>query len=133
MNRELLQNITENLRKDKRIIFAYLYGSAARGDMREDSDVDIAVFLQDPEDDPLLDASISLELEEIAGRSVDVRIINHAPAIFINQVLKDGELLFSENDRLRINFEVKNINEYLDFLPLINEYDKKRLERYGIG
>jgi len=35
--------------------------------------------------------------------------------------------------QLRINFEVSKINEYLDFLPLINEYDKKRLERYGIG
>ena len=133
MGRELLQNITKKLRKDKRIIFAYLYGSAARGDMREDSDVDIAVFLENPEDDPLLDASISLELEEIAGIRVDVRIINHAPAIFINQVLKDGKLLFSDDDRLRINFEVNNTNEYLDFLPLINEYDKKRLERYGIG
>lgn len=133
MNRELLQNITKKLRRDKRIIFAYLYGSAARGDMREDSDVDIAVFLQDPEDDPLLGASISLELEEITGRSVDVRIINHAPAIFINQVLKDGKLLLSGDDQLRVNFEVRNMNEYLDFLPLINEYDNKRLERYGIG
>lgn len=133
MNRELLQNITKKLRKDKRIIFAYLYGSAARGDMREDSDVDVAVFLQDPEDDPLLGASISLELEEITGRSVDVRIINHAPAIFINQVLKDGKLLLSGDDQLRVNFEVRNMNEYLDFLPLINEYDNKRLERYGIG
>ncbi len=133
MKRELLQNITGKLKKDQRIIFAYLYGSAARGDMREDSDLDIAVFLQDPEDDPLLDANISLELEEIAGRSVDVRIINHAPAIFINQVLKDGKLLYSQDDQLRINFEVNKTNEYLDFLPLINEYDKKRLERYGIG
>jgi len=81
----------------------------------------------------LLEADISLELEQTLDRGVDVRIINHAPAIFINQVLKEGILLFSRDEPLRINFVVRNINEYLDFLPIINEYDKKRLERYGIG
>ena len=129
---ELLQNLTKNLRKDKRIIFAYLYGSEARGTMREDSDMDIAVFIKNIDEDPLLEADISLELEQRLDRSVDVRIINHAPALFIYQILKDGVLLFSHDDQLRINFEVKNIMEYLDFLPLINEYDKKRYERYGI-
>ncbi len=133
MNRELLRKVTEKLEKDKRVIFAYLYGSAARGTMREDSDVDIAVFLENPKQDPLLEADISLELEQTLDRSVDVRIINRAPAIFTNQVLKEGILLFSRDEPLRINFEVRNINEYLDFLPIINEYDKKRLERYGIG
>jgi len=44
MNRELLRKVTGKLEKDKRVIFAYLYGSAARGTMGEDSDVDIAVF-----------------------------------------------------------------------------------------
>ncbi|OPY22555.1 MAG: Nucleotidyltransferase domain protein [Methanobacterium sp. PtaU1.Bin097] len=133
MNMELLRKVTEKLEKDKRVIFAYLYGSAAQGTMREDSDVDIAVFLENPKQDPLLEADISLELEQTLDRSVDVRIINHAPTIFTNQVLKEGILLFSRDEPLRINFEVRNINEYLDFLPIINEYDKKRLERYGIG
>jgi hypothetical protein len=133
MNRELLRKVTGKLEKDKRVIFAYLYGSAARGTMGEDSDVDIAVFLENPKQDPLLEADISLELEQTLDRGVDVRIINHAPAIFINQVLKEGILLFSRDEPLRINFVVRNINEYLDFLPIINEYDKKRLERYGIG
>lgn len=133
MNSELLQNITKKLRKDKRIIFAYLYGSAAKGIMREDSDVDIAVFAEKPEEDPLLEANISLKMEQVLNRSADVRIINHAPAILINQVLKEGILLLSRDESLRINFEVRNMNEYMDFLPLINEYDKKRMERYGIG
>jgi len=38
----------------------------------------------------LLEADISLELEQTLDRGVDVRIINHAPAIFTNQVLKRG-------------------------------------------
>lgn len=133
MNKELLQKVTEILRKDKRVIFAYLYGSAARGTMREDSDLDIAVFLENYVKDPLMDARISLKLEQVLHKSVDVRIINHAPAIFINQVLKDGILLISRDGPLRVNFEVKNMNEYLDFLPILNEYDEKRLERYEIG
>lgn len=133
MDTETLIKISRDLERNKGIIFAYLYGSAARGEMREDSDVDIAVFIETPEEEPLLEAQLSLELEKIAKRSVDVRIINHLPAIFIHQVLKNGKLLFSKDDKLRVDFEVRKTDEYLDFLPLMREYDKKRLERYGIG
>lgn len=133
MDDGLLQKVTECLSKDKRIIFAYLYGSQARGTMREDSDVDIAIYLENLDQDPLLEENISLKLENILHRSVDVRIINKAPGSFLNQVLKDGVLLLSRDDRKRIDFETRKTLEYFDFLPIIKEYDKRRLERYGIG
>lgn len=134
MDRELLKKISKHLEEDVRIGFAYLYGSAARGEMTDNSDLDIAIFLADPadEEDPLLEERISLELEKTAEREVDIRVINSAPAVFVYQVLKKGKLLFSKDDKRRVEFEVKNIDEYLDFLPLMKEYDEKRLERYGI-
>lgn len=34
--------------KDENVIFAYLYGSVARGDTHKFSDIDIAVFFREP-------------------------------------------------------------------------------------
>lgn len=133
MDGGLLQKVAECLSKDKRVIFAYLYGSQARGNMRGDSDVDIAIYLENLNQDPLLEEDISLKLESILHRRVDVRVINKAPSSFVNQVLKDGVLLLSRDDRKRIDFEARKTDEYFDFLPIVNEYDKRRLERYGIG
>jgi hypothetical protein len=50
---------------------AGLFGSYVRGDMREDSDIDILVEIE--EDISLLDfVGIKLEIEEILGKKVDL-------------------------------------------------------------
>jgi hypothetical protein len=57
--------------KEYRVTRASLFGSAARGDDRPDSDIDLLVEM--PPDASLLDlAGLKLELEQILGRSVDV-------------------------------------------------------------
>lgn len=50
-----------------------LFGSAARGDMRPDSDVDVAVtFLPEAEWSLFDFASMQLELQDLIGRPVDL-------------------------------------------------------------
>lgn len=132
--RETIKKISKYLKANEKILFAYLYGSMAREDGMEESDIDIAVFLEDPllAEDPLFETKLSLRLEKLVGRSVDVRVINFASLIFVHQVLKHGKLLFSKDEKIRIEFETTNIDKYFDFLPSMEEYNKKRLERYGI-
>lgn len=125
MDGGLLQKVAECLSKDKRIIFAYLYGSQARGTMREDSDVDIAIYLENLDQDPLLEEDISLKLENILHCSVDVRVINKAPSSFVNRVLKDGLLLLSRDDRKRIEFEREKLLNILIFSPLLKNTIKE--------
>jgi uncharacterized protein len=51
----------------------WVFGSAARGELRPDSDIDLMVRFQTDESWSLLDfARMKLELEEILGRSVDL-------------------------------------------------------------
>jgi len=53
------------------VLHAGVFGSVARGESREDSDLDILVEL--PEDKSLLDlVDLKLDLEESLGRKVDV-------------------------------------------------------------
>ncbi|MEG3225543.1 MAG: hypothetical protein BME94_08585 [Methanobacteriales archaeon Met13] len=132
---DALKKITRQLKDQDEIAFAYIYGSVARGEEREDSDIDIAAYLTHHPtlEDPLLEFNLALELEKDIKRKVDLRILNIAPVTFIHQVFKHGKLLFSRDENLRIKFESQKMDEYLDFLPLLEEYDKKRLERYGLG
>lgn len=127
--------ISKVLKKHKNILFAYVYGSFARGEERADSDIDVAIFLKNPdiiEKNPKFEVVLALEIEKVLNRPVDVRILNDKSLVFINQVLKHGKLLFSSDEKERINFEIRTIDLYLDFNYLMKEYNKRRFERYGI-
>jgi len=57
-----------------------LFGSAARGEMHEDSDIDVVVELKEP--DLLILADIKTDLEEQLGMRVD--IVRHRKDMNIN-------------------------------------------------
>lgn len=129
------EKISEILNRERNILFAYIFGSYARKEARKGSDIDIAIFLRNPsviEKDPKFEVRLALKIEKVLRKPIDVRILNDKPLTFINQVLKHGKLLFSRNEKERINFEVKMFDLYLDFSYLMKEYDEKRFERYGI-
>ena len=118
-----LERFFESRRADE-FACAYLFGSFARGSQRSNSDVDVAVLL---EEDPSSAAGafrldLADELDAALGRGVDLVVLNRAPVDLIHRVLRDG-ILVSENDRAaRIRFEVRARNEYFDLLPYLREY-----------
>jgi len=129
------EKISKVLKRHKNIIFAYIFGSFARKEARADSDIDIAIFLKNPDvidKNPMFEIELALEIEKFLNRPVDVRILNNKPLIFTDQVLRYGKILFSRNNKERINFETKMLDLYLDFKYLMEEYNKRRFERYGI-
>lgn len=132
-----MENIAKILEKEPCILFAYLFGSYATGTQDEKSDVDIAIYLKDEsilEKDPLYPSrlAIMIEKELVNKKTVDLRIINGSTLRFQNQVLKFGKLLFSRDEKRRIEFEVSSLLQYLDFKPHIERYDAARKARFGI-
>ncbi|AVX19825.1 hypothetical protein SAMN02745885_00168 [Carboxydocella sporoproducens DSM 16521] len=111
------------------ILFAFLFGSWARGDAREDSDVDIAVYLKDRDYDILEYLDWKRDLEEICGRTVDLAILNEATPLLKYQVYLDGVLLFSKDDILASNFLVRALFEYEDIRPYLELTYKRMIER----
>lgn len=75
---------------------AWLFGSAAHGTVREDSDLDIAVSLAQavPARD-LLDAAQALS--ERLGMEVDLLDFAHAHTVMQFQILSTGQPLFSDD------------------------------------
>jgi predicted nucleotidyltransferase len=81
------------LRTERNTRFALLFGSAARGEDTEDSDIDVIVSLRDSSFACLSD--LQLKLEEAVRRSVDVVLleeVEEAPT-FLAMALEDGRVL----------------------------------------
>ncbi len=62
--------------KDKPVKSVYLFGSYARGDAKEDSDVDLGVILEDVRMSLWQYAGLALGLEEALNKKIDLIEIN---------------------------------------------------------
>jgi hypothetical protein len=109
---------------DRGLAAAWLFGSAARGEARPGSDVDVAVLLRDDPEPTLagLRADLADSLTEALGRPVDLVVLNGAPVDLVHRVLRDGVLLLDRDPSRRIAFEVRSRNAYFDLLPYLREY-----------
>lgn len=132
-----VETISKVLEKEPDIVFAYLFGSYAKGIQDEKSDIDIAIYLKDEkllEKDPLYPSRIAIKIERgLAGKkTLDVRVLNGSTLRFKNQVLRHGKLLFSRDEKKRIEFETSSLDQYFDFKPHLERYDAARKVRFGI-
>ena len=73
-----------------------VFGSAARGTMRSDSDVDLLVeFLPEAEPGLLDHAGLMLDLSELLGRKVDLVSKKGLKALIRDSVMRDARLLYA--------------------------------------
>ncbi|MDO8746224.1 MAG: nucleotidyltransferase family protein [Thermodesulfovibrionales bacterium] len=74
-----------------------LFGSALRGELRPDSDIDLLVEF-DPDHIPRLItlASMEIELSEIIGRKVDLRTPQDLSRYFRQEVVDSAEVQYAE-------------------------------------
>ncbi len=107
---QLIAKLREALRTEHNVRFAILFGSAARGDDAERSDVDVIADLRDSSLDPVLD--LSLKLEDAVGRSVDVVRLEDAEddPTFLAMALEDARVLVDRNEAwLRLQGEAADL------------------------
>lgn len=131
---DLIAKLAPAISAKPEIIFAYLFGSVAKGTASHKSDVDVAVFL-----DPSVELNeegfgylsiLTEELSALLGTRVDVVILNSAKIVLKHQVLKSGLLIYTKSNEARRTFHERTIREYLDFKPALQvhrEYMHKRL------
>jgi len=93
-----LENLSRRLKEDKRICAAYLHGSAVKGGMRPNSDVDIALLLVPGQHLTTLERlELSADLEIVLGRSVDIGILSTNNVVYAKEVAAGGQILFTKN------------------------------------
>ena len=117
-------------------LFAYLYGSYAKGTANKLSDVDVAVFLDENlvSKEKRFNARLEFIGEVMSVLHTDeaeVIVLNDAPPLLRFEVIRHGILLDSKDENKRVSFQVKTFNEYNDYSKILDtqySYMKKRLE-----
>lgn len=113
------RRIIEVLERHPEIVGAYLFGSQARGDETEVSDLDLAVLC----DSALaLDRLIELqdELEHASGRSVDLVDLARASPFLALDVIR-GERIFERDGRYLDEFDLYVLRRAGDLAPFERE------------
>lgn len=113
---------------------AFLFGSQARGTVRPNSDVDVAVLMEHGySDDAFLPVTFATDLMRILRRDdVDVVILNSAPPVLMHRVARDGEILFATSNTVVAEFVIYAVQQFEDTRPLRELQDMQTRQRLGM-
>ncbi len=104
--------IAQILQKADNVVFAYLFGSYAKGEEQKGSDVDIALFLRDDSLDRELD--LMHELQKNIDKEIDMVVLNRTKNMYlIDAILREGIVL--KDDPQRLEYEVRKEHEIIDY------------------
>ena len=131
----IVERLSEALATREEILETYLFGSHARGEARPDSDIDVAVYI----DEALADdghwgyrAELTTELMVALGSNeIDVVVLNKAPILLYHRVLRDGIRVLARDLRATTTRTGRALSYYFDFLPQLDKMDAAR--RYAAG
>ena len=116
-----------------KVVFAYLFGSQATGKAVKSSDVDIAIMLDENIDAKKrfeIRCKIIPQLSKLFRKETEVVVLNDTKSILFKFIIiKEGKMIYEKNHEKRFVFELKTMNEYYDFAPFIEKYNKAYLKR----
>ena len=127
---QLKFRLKEFFSKDKDVLFVYLYGSQSKGTGYLESDIDLAVYLRPGNNEFYLrkDEQFLGELAQINKR-IDVRLVNVMPLLLKYEVISQGEIIFSRDEKARVNFETQTLCRYFEMKPFFDEEHRLAMKK----
>ncbi len=119
--------LTQELKKDPQIVFAYLFGSFVKH-TGPHQDLDVALMLTHELhglDKLKFINNITDQLEKKLKNKIDIVILNTAPVALKQQVVKYGFLLFTRKKKQHKDFLFQTMTEYFDYLQILNFFYAK--------
>ncbi|HAG52125.1 MAG TPA: nucleotidyltransferase domain-containing protein [Deltaproteobacteria bacterium] len=99
--------------------FAYFFGSVAKGDNTNLSDMDIAVYLRDVDPMAVFDVKLSLHgdiCRALNRNDVDLVVLNTvANNMLIEDIIRHGIVIYDMDSNARENYEVTSLHQAIDF------------------
>jgi predicted nucleotidyltransferase len=134
---QLTSVLTDFLIRQPEVSLAYLFGSQAQGRAHSLSDVDVAVLLAEqftPAEQSRARLHLLGELMALLQREdVDLVVLNQASLLLRHRVLRDGRLLFANDDRARVRFAAETYRRYLDCRYMYDMLDEAMFARLREG
>jgi predicted nucleotidyltransferase len=115
------------------IVSAYLFGSAARGRLHRESDIDVGMLLDRgvyPTTADRFEARlrVSARLAAVVGRTVDIVILNDAPPTLSRHIMCDGvRLLVTDREQDRHHLRV-TLSRAADLVPFLRRTRAVKLD-----
>jgi predicted nucleotidyltransferase len=118
----------EFFQKRQYVTAVYLHGSIPQ--KGQGHDLDVAVFSKEEMDE----FRMGSELENWLGQKdiripVDLKDMSQAPIWAQFQVIKEGTRVYERNLKEVQDLEFWIVTQYLDFKPLMEEYDREMIKR----
>ncbi len=119
-----INDLRDYLQDRPEVVFAYVFGTLASGRVNPLSDIDIAVYLKDPEGVDYLE--LYCQVSEVLGTDeLDLVLLNRAPVSLAGRVLMQRKVLVDKEPFLRHAYESLIIREFLDF----REFERRLFQR----
>ena len=106
--------------QDKEIVAVGLFGSAARHENSDDSDIDISLFLRDRYYTPIEFSQKKMEYLKLFD--FDIKIFQQLPLYIRIRILKEMEILFCSDENELYEIAFRFIREFSDFEPIYRHY-----------
>ena len=137
MNLDALQPQLELLFREHAILLAYVFGSRATGHVHPESDVDVAVLVDEAlSADERYSERLALtgELSRLFRcDQVDVVILNEAAPLLAYEALRNGARVYSISEDVRIQFQIRTLRAYEDTSSLRRILSEAMAERVRAG
>jgi predicted nucleotidyltransferase len=125
-----VQAIIGYLETQPAVLAAVLFGSAAAGRLRPESDLDLALlFAEDRVPDAFAALELRAVLEQRVHRDVDLIVLNQASPILAFQAVKKGQLIACKDARAYQRYVVRLISEYADFKRIRRPIEEAIIQR----
>ena len=127
----LVKKIKEALEPIEYVIFAYLFGSYATGNEWAESDIDVAVYVNQKKIKDLFHVKIELLTvltDALKTDDVDLLILNEATPVLKYEVLTKGILIFTKDENVYTEFYLRGFKEFFDYRYLLEKNYKAAME-----
>lgn len=121
---EILDNCIERFAREPNIMAVWMLGSAVTDRLREDSDVDFAIYYKPGTvRDLAAYGALVLDLERVLGRTVDLGQLRSRNLVYAVQAMQTGELLYARDPQKVTAFTGRMQSLYFDL-----KHDRKVVE-----
>ena len=118
MDNKLQQLLKDYFNQREDIAFAFLFGSAAKGKVRKEGDIDIAIYFYPEKDIEWEDfnktykgeSKIGLDLERLLKKEVDLVVLNRTRAVLADEIVRKGKPII-----------IKDRGIFMDFLCIVSD------------
>jgi len=117
------------LAEDPDLQLAMLFGSAATGDLRPDSDIDVAIYPRKTMSSRKRQ-QVADEIALATNRAVDLIDLSTAEGALLRKILHSGIVLFSKTPGILGSLSERLLDWQEDFEPQLNALLDARLQRF---